>query len=771
MVQVAKVCFFSEISISAICSDKGGILIVNKNRMKRTSLTAKRGVIILGLLTVFVMGVLICRVGYLTLIKGDEYKKKAEVQQLSVSTLDASRGTIYDCNMRVLAQSASVWLCHINPSKVTDENREAVIKGLSNILEVDADKLRSDIEANSDRGYLKVKSEVEYNKKSELINYIVDNKLTDVIFFDPDTKRYYPDGTLASTVLGFTGSDGNGLIGLEYYYDKELQGTNGRVVTAQDGKQTELDNAYEVTYDPINGENFVLTLNSEIQTILRNALKTAYVDNDAANVYGIVMNTKTGAILAQCNYPDYDSNNPYDITDEHVLETIEKETDKDKKDELINDAYFSQWKNKSIADFYYPGSVFKVFLVSAALEEGVITDSTQYNCTGTISIDDRTVKDYNPIGHGLQTPRELLVNSCNTFSVVVGQKLGIERFYKYFEAFGFTEKTGVDLSGEGQPAVGVTYHSPDVSFSNSDLISSSFGQSNAMTPLQIITAVSAIGNGGKLMTPYIVKKTVDKAGNTIRETEPKVKRQVISESTASLVSSYMEDVVKDGTGKNAYVSGYRVAGKTGTSEKVGSEDTAYVASFAGFAPCEDPEISVIIVIDEPKAGSYSGGVIASPVAGEVFEKSLRYLGIEPRYSEEELEKLSEPAPDLIGMTVDEAKAALSHSGHGTKITGTGNTVTAQSPEPGRTMPGNGIIILYTDDNAKKETGIVPDFTGVSVSQANQLAMNSGFNIKVSGSSSSGSEVLAYRQEYAAGTELELGSIITVYFKTVTGIID
>ena len=746
--------------------------MAEKNSSMRTDTeTAKRGVLLLFALAGVLMTLCALRIGYLSVIKGDEYKQKAEAQQLSVSTLNATRGTIYDSDMNVLAQSASVWLVYVNPSKVTDENRDLVLKGLSDILGLDQKEMREKIAANADYGYLKVKGQVEYAEKTELSTYISDNELGGVINIDPDTKRYYPNGSLASTILGFTGNDGNGLYGLEYYYDDELRGTDGRIVTAKDGMQTELDNSFETTYDAIQGTNFVLTINSEIQTILENALRTALIENAASNVYGIVMNTKTGAILAEANLPDYDPNDPDTISDEMTLAKIDAIKDEKEKAQAVSEARFSQWKNKCIADFYEPGSVFKVFLVSGALEEGAITDETSYYCGGTIDIVDRTVKDFTPTGHGYETPRTLLVNSCNTFSVYVGQRMGIDLFYKYFEAFGFTEKTGIDLGGEGIPLPDVTYHSPEISFSTSDLASSSFGQSISVTPLQIITAVSAIGNGGKLMKPFIVAKKLDDAGNIISETQPVVKRQVISETTANLVASYMEDVVKGGTGTNAYVPGYHVAGKTGTSEKLNTEETVYLASFAGFAPREDPEISVAVIIDEPSADSYSGGVIAAPVAGEIFEKTLRYLGVEPSYSEEELASLTVPAPDLEGMEVDEAERKAYENDFSVRIVGDGSTVIAQAPEAGRSTPGSGVIVLYTEEGYTPEMTEVPDFTGLSIWQANQLAVNCGLNIRISGGAYENSDVEAYKQDYEAGTEVELGTFVTISFRTNLGIVD
>ncbi|MBQ7687595.1 MAG: stage V sporulation protein D [Clostridia bacterium] len=742
-----------------------------KNEMKSSSLTARRGVILMVLIAALAFGGCIVRIAYLTLVKGESYREKAEAQQLSVTTLEAARGTIYDCNMNVLAQSASVWMVYINPSKVTDDNRNDVLTVLCENLHLDRAELTEKIAAHAESNYLKIKGEVEYAEKTALVDAIYANKLTNVIFIDGDTKRYYPNGSLASTILGFTGTDGNGLYGLEYLYDEVLTGTNGRTVTAKDGVQFELENAYEVTYDAEQGVSLQLTIDSEIQTILEEALANALEETQAKNVYGIVMNTKTGALLAVANLPDYDPNDPYGVLYESLTAYFEENGTETEKADPVAAARIEQWKNKSIADFYYPGSVYKVFLVSGAYEEGVINDNTQYTCYGTITVGERHIKDFYTTGHGLETPCTLLVNSCNTFAVHVGQMMGAELYFKYFQAFGFSERTNVDLSGESSPAVGITYHDPDVSFTYSDLASASFGQSIAVTPLQIVTAVSAIGNGGKLMQPYVVEREIDFQGNTVSVTEPVVKRQVISERTASTVAGWMEKVVSDGTGKNAYVAGYRVAGKTGTSEKLGSSDTAYIGSFAGFAPANDPEISIVIIIDEPRGANYSGGVIAAPVAGEVIERTLQYLGVEPTYTENDISTMTIAAPALTGLPLAEAQEKLNGYDYTVRIVGDGETVVAQCPESGRYTPVNGVIVLYTQQNLEKEQTDVPDFTGLTVYQANKLAVNSSLNIRISGSGADESSVVAYKQDVEAGAVVESGSIVTVSFRTTSGVHD
>lgn len=751
-------------------------------RMNSLSLTARRGVILLVIVAVIGMGACVCRVLWLSVFGAEKYREKAENQQLSVKSVEAGRGTIYDSNMNILAQSASVWLVYVNPSNVTDDtvqsdgtvkegNKNLVVNGLSSILGVDADKLRTAIEERSKYGYYKVKGKVELTERNALLEYIKANKLGNVIFTDPDTKRYYPNSELASTLMGFTGTDGNGLFGLEYYYDDVLTGTDGRIITAKNGLQSEMPNAHEETIEPSNGNSIVLALDSEIQTILQDALKTALEETNAKNVYGIVMETKTGAVLAAANLPDYNPNNPYDVLYPELIEYFKENGKEDEKENPEAAARNEQWINKSFSAFYHPGSVYKVFLVSGALEEGVITPETTYNCTGTIQAAGRTIKDYYTTGHGIETPSTLLVNSCNCFSVFVGQKMGVDLYYKYFEAFGFTEKTGIDSSGDIKPTAGVTYHDPDISFTASDLASASFGQSISVTPLQIITAVSAIGNGGKLMRPYVVAKQIDQNGNTVKETKPEVRRQVISESTASAVALYMNLVVKDGTGKNAYVPGYKVAGKTGTSEKLDKKEKAYIASFAGFAPYDDPDISVVIIIDEPQGANYSGGVIAAPVAGEVFEKVLKYRGVAPVYSDDEIAAMTVSTPNVVGNSIEEAKKTLEADGYTVRVIGNGDSVVSQSPEEGKSTPANGFVAVYTEDGVDAEKVKVPDFTGMTVSEVNRVAVSFGLNVRISGSASESAGVVAYKQDKEKDTEVDLGSVITVYFRTTSGVHD
>lgn len=707
------------------------------------------------------------RLFWIQVVNGETYKAKAQNQQLSDTIINAERGTIYDSNLNVLAQSASAWLVYINPSKIKDEAQgELIANGLSEILEVDIEKIKTSI-SHKDYGYEKIKGQIEYNKKEEVNNFINENNLYGIVNIDPDTKRYYPYANFASTVLGFTGSEDTGRSGIELKYNDELTGVAGRVITAKNAQSGTMPNEFETTYDAQQGTSLVLTIDNVIQYSLEKGLEQAVIDNKATSAYGIVMEVDTGAVLAMSTKPDYNLNLPNTITDEKLIEKINDITDEKEKATEYNNALFSLWRNKAISDTYEPGSVFKIITLSAALDSGALTPKFTYTCKGSIKVAGNTIRCHRAGGHGTQDLETGLVNSCNPFFVTVGQTTGSKEFYKYFEAFGFSEKSGIDLPAEATPVANVTYYTGD-RLGISELSSCSFGQTFQVSAIQMITAVSAIANGGHLMTPYIVKSMLDNDGNTVYNAEPQEKRQVISETTSKTVTSMMEEVVKRGTGKNAYIAGYRVAGKTGTSEKL-IKDDEYIASFVGFAPANDPKIAVLIIIDEPQVYNHGGGAIAAPVANEVLEQSLRYLNVVPVYTDEELAQLSASAPDVTGLSSTDAKRTLQNQGFGSRVVGNGEKVLAQNPLGGHTLPKNGVIILYTEGGTSS-TGTIPDLTGLSISEANHRAVNAGFNIRISGSSLDG-EVKSYRQSIAPSTKAELGTIVTVYFKTNTGVED
>lgn len=699
---------------------------------------------------------------YAGLINGEENRLKAERNQLSDTQIAAERGTIYDSNMNVLAKSASAWLVYINPSQIKDDTqKELVVNGLSQILGVDADSVRTKAEKTK-TGYQKIAGEVETDVKEALEAYIdenSDNKLSTIIGIDPDTKRYYPYSSFASTIIGFTNSDDQGVGGIEMQYDDDLTGVSGRIITAKNAQQGSMSSDYETTYDAKPGESLVLTIDEVIQYYLEQGLEQALVDTGAKYAYGIVMDTDTGAILGMTSKPDFDLNNPRKISNAALSETIAAITDDTQRAQETTNALYAQWRNRTISDTYEPGSVFKTVVVSAALEEGVVDLNTTYTCTGGIQVADNYQRCWKPGGHGHETLTQGLMNSCNPFFITIGQSLGEERFYKYFEAFGFTEKTGIDLPAEAKPVAGKTYHALE-SMGISELSSSSFGQTFQVSPIQMITAVNTIANGGKLMQPYVVDSKLDSDGNVVYKTTPTGKRQVISEKTASTVADMMEQVVSIGTGKNAYVAGYHVAGKTGTSEKIGIEG-AYIASFAGFAPADNPEISILIAIDEP-TGEHGGGAVAAPIAGMLLEKIMTYLNVEPQYEDDELSNISSVAPSLVGKSVGDAK--VSAAKFTVKVVGSGTKVISQTPAAGQQMRTGGVIVVYTEENAAKQTATVPNLCNMSMSQANSAAVNAGFNIRLSGTTNSG-EVLSYKQSVNAGEEAEIGSVITVYFKS------
>lgn len=709
-----------------------------------------------------------------SIIKGNEYRQQAEMQQMSDTTVAAPRGKIYDRNMNILAQSASAWLLCATPANVSDkEEAEKIAKYLSKLLSINKKTLLNKLN-NKESKYAELKKQVTAVQKEKIDKFISENYLGGVLYFTASSMRYYPKNNFASTILGFTNVDGEGKAGIELAYDEELTGTPGRIITAKDANSNNMGSEYESIVDAEDGEGLVLTIDSNIQYYLEKALAEGMVDYETKGAYGIVMDVKTGAVLAMANKPDYDANDAYSVYDEKILEEIKKIEDDGERTQAYNNALYSQWNNKGVSFVYEPGSVFKIFTLAAGLEEGVVSEQTSYCCTGVYNIGGWDIHCAHREGHGTQSMRQGLMNSCNPFFIYVGQKLGTERYFKYFEAFGFTEKTGIDLPGEAVPQAGATYHAKET-FSNVNLASTSFGQTVKISPIQIITAACAIANGGKLMQPYIVAGTVDGDGNVISTTEPVVKRQVISESTAKTVCSMMESVVSDGTGRNAYIAGYRVAGKTATSQKIQESNEAekqiWSGSFVCFAPADDPQVACLIVMDEPQGVYYGGSVIAAPVAKQVMEEALVYLNIEPSYSDSELESAASSAPKLVGESVSQAKQTAANQGYSTKVIGDGDNVISQTPAAGQKIPKGGVIILYTDGSPTSSKVKVPNFTGMSISSVNQLAVSTGINITFSGPSYKTSSMRAYKQSVDEGEEIEAGSSITVYFKELSGVED
>lgn len=731
---------------------------------KASKAMEKRSLKALVLFGIVLLG-LIGNLFWIQIVKGDEYRLKAERNQLSDTVIAANRGTIYDSNMKVIAQSASAWLVYINPSRITtDEQKKLLVDVFVDIFGLDEETVSKKVN-RKDSGYEKIIGKIDNKKKEELLTYISKQKgkkLNEIIGIDPDTKRYYPLGSFASTIIGFTGSEDAGRAGLELKYNDSLTGEAGRIITAKNARNGKMPNDYETVFDAQQGYSLVLTIDEVIQYYLEQQLSQAVTETQAKYAYGIVMDVKTGAILGMSTMPDYDLNSPYKVHSNSVIEEIKEIEDDKERQKAETNALYAQWRNRTISDTYEPGSVYKLFVAAAALEEGIMTVDTTYNCSGTIRVANYNQNCFNHKAHGTQTVAEALPNSCNTFFITMGQKMGKETFSKYFEAFGFTETTGIDLPSEAKPVAGKTYY-PVEKMGIAELSSASFGQTFQVTPIQMITAVASLGNGGKLMRPYIVSKVLDDEGNIISETEPFVKRQVVSEKTADIMTELMEQVCVWGTAKNAYVAGYHIAGKTGTSEKIGANaKDENVASFAGFAPANNPQIAVFIALDEPQYYA-TGGSGAAPVAGRIFENILAYLNVDPEYSDEEFAKATVTAPNLIGESVETVKSKA--TGFTVKIVGEGSTVISQMPSASQSMPKGGVIVVYTEENAEKQTTIVPELTGLTLTEANRVAINAGFNIKVAGTTQGAGQMLSYKQSVAAGTPAETGYVITVYFRS------
>ena len=708
------------------------------------------------------------------LVKGDYYKQIAESQQLSDTKIPAHRGVIYDRNMSVLAQSATSWRIYIVPSEIDDEQtRDIVVTELSRIVGVSEDDVRAKTNRNSN--YETIKSKVDSEVKAQIEALIKSDdykkyNLNEIIGISQDAKRYYPNSTLGSTVIGFTGTDDQGLEGLESFYDKYLTGVAGRVITAVNGVQGEMPNSYETIIDPQQGYSLVLTVDETLQYYLEKHLEDAMEETKSKGAYGIMMDVKTGAILAMSAKPDYDLNSPWDIIDSVTMDNINL-LDEDERAEAINAAVREQWRNSTISDTYQPGSVFKIITAAAAMEEGLVALNEHFSCPGYTVVAGRRINCHKLVGHGDESFIEGLMNSCNPVFIDVGLRLGVDTFMDYFDAFGLNDRTGIDLPGE---ASSITHEKLGVQMGVSELASCSFGQTFQVTPIQMITAVASVANGGKLMQPYIVQSVIDENGNTVSTTEPTVKNQVISAETASTLCSMLEMVVSQGGGKNAYVPGYRIAGKTGTSEKIGEsgegEAMKYIASFVGFAPADDPEVILLVILDEPSGYSHMGGTIAAPLAAEIFSDALAYLNVDVQYTEEELKNLNISVLNVVGQNVSSAKSSLSSYGFNVKVVGNGSTVISQTPSAYTTVSKRGTVVLYTENTSARVVEM-PDLTGYTVSQVNRIMSDLELNTVFTGGSLSSGEAVAYSQSIAPGTRIEIGSTVTVSFRHISGVDD
>lgn len=726
--------------------------------------------------------VLAARLYYLQIVRHDELEARAIAQQVRETTVSAPRGTIYDAKGEVLAMSAGVDTIYLSPAEIAQNNEDAgaIAAGLAEILGLDYDAVYAKTQ-NTRSWYEVVARKVEEDVATAVREFKEEGGYTG-IKLEADTKRYYPNGSLAAHVIGFVGTDNTGLGGIEAKYDKVLSGTNGYVMRSTTAAGTDmLYTSWEDYFDAVPGSDMVLTIDAGIQYYVEKHLAQAVEDYDIQNgAAAICMEVDTGAILAMASLGNFDLNDYQTISGEAMAEIDAAASGDAERAELIAAAQQLQWRNKAISDTYEPGSTFKIITLAMALEEGVVDMNSSFYCGGSTSVLGRNtpVRCWKSGGHGSQTLAQAVQHSCNVAFVNIGQRIGEERFYDYAEAFGFFERTGdssaqltgttgIDLGGES----GSIWWSEDV-FCNpenlSQLAAASFGQTFNITPLQLITAVSACVNGGYLMQPYLVQSTTSPDG-AVTEHDSTPVRQVISEETSAKVRQILEQVVGDsteGTGRNAYVAGYRIGGKTGTSTKTTEEiagNKEYIVSFIGFAPADDPQIALLVLLDNPssESGIYvSGGQMAAPVVGKMMADILPYLGLEPEYSDSELQTMDRAVPDVMGLSIAEAQSKLAESGLSCRVIGSGGAVTSQLPAANSVIASGSEVLLYADA-APTGGGSVPNLNGMTYSQAREALAAMGLFIGSDSSVTDADNQLVSGQDIRAGTSAKAGTVITV----------
>ena len=733
----------------------------NENVRRANRIIQTRSFVLMILMGVVMFVLLFFRLFDLQITRHEELQGKAVNQQTRRTVVTANRGTIYDAGGNILAISSSAETIILSPLEIDNAvndtedpvswTKESLAAGLAEILGKDASAIRKRMD-NVKSQYEVIQLRADEDTAAKVRSYVDENKIAGVHLV-ADTKRYYPYGSLAAQVIGFVGDENTGLYGLEAYYEKELEGQSGLVISSKDQAENDMLYTYEQYFAAKNGSDLTLTLDTTIQYYLEKGIESMVDKFSAANgASGIVMDAKTGGILAMASYPNYDLNDFLTVSDQTLQERIER------GESTVADMQLLQWRNKALNDTYEPGSTFKILTLSAALEEGVVDKTTTVNCGGSVNISGYTIHCSNKNGHGLQTLVQSVGNSCNPAFINYGLRIGSEKFYEYMRSFGLMNTTGIDLGGE---AVGV--FAADSSFTQLDLACYAFGQNFTVTPLALIAAQAACVNGGYLHTPYLVERIADSDGNVTYRHDDTPVRQVISEQTSATVRECLEYVVASGTGKNGQVAGYRIGGKTGTADKGQTGDV--VVSFLCFAPADDPQVIMLITMDTPSraTGTYvSGGNMVAPTASTVMAEILPYLGVEPSYSAEELLGMDTTVPNVIGMSVEEAKAKLKDRALSYKIVGDGETITDQTPAGGAIIPGKSSVILYVGEEKSMDKCVVPHLIGKTPSEANTTATAAGLLIRFSGTTGSeSSSVRVLSQSIDEGTEVEAGTVITV----------
>ena len=780
----------------------------NREQNQRANRTILRRTLVLMVLCGVIAFVpLIGTLYHLMITEHDYYNEKAIKNQTRSTNLTATRGVIYDANMNVLASSSTVETVFIDPNEIAEQMKQPensnlldqIARGLGEILDVEPSFVYEQA-ADKQYRYKVIKRKISEELADEVRAFISENSITGV-YLETDLKRYYPNSSLAAQALGFVSSDNNGSEGLEAYYNEELSGTAGKVVTSKGNYGSEMLYTYEKYYDASDGSSLITTIDSTVQAYVEKNLQNAIDKYDIKNgAFCIVMDVNTGEIKAMATLGSYDPNNYLEIYDDTTALLLENERaaalalpeasaayeaaiETYKQD--VAAARMAQWRNRCVSDGYEPGSTFKLITLASALDSGAVTLNDSFYCGGQEKFTGREqiLNCWKSAGHGAQTTAQALGNSCNIAFGHIGLRMGGDTFYDYLKSFGVMEKTGVDLPGE---ASGLFYErkylNDPANYGTSYLITSSFGQSFRITPMQLVRAVAAIVNGGYVLEPYIVSEVVDADGNTVEINEKTILRQVISQQTSETMRTLMEQVVTEGTASAARTPGYRVGGKTGTSEKLdeydenGQQVKDKIVSFVGVAPIDDPKYVVLVALDTPAYsensekytvhGMYiSGGLMAAPTVRDIFLDILPYLGVEPDYGSEDIRGVNFTVPDVIGMDETEAGELLAEKTITYRVVGTGSVVTDQLPVAGSQVPGNSQIILYMGAEKQATRVEVPDFIGCSVADVNYLASNAGLYVQAKGTDRTDVYVLAAYQDIDPGTEVDRGTTITVEFSS------
>ena len=742
--------------------------------LKLTQGMKKRILAILMILCIGITGIVSGVLFKVSVIDSKELSAMATDQQQSSFDIKAKRGTIYDRNNKVLAQSTTVWDVIISPGDIEKnepENREFICKGISDILGVKYETLTEACKDTASRYYV-VKKKVDRSTVEKINNFVLKNNLNRYsVYTVENSERSYPNGTLAASVLGFVNENEEGY-GIEAYYNSYLKGTDGRVITTTDAHGNAMPYDYSARYSAKDGNSLVLTIDETLQYYLEKNLEITVSQHKLANrSTGIIMNAKTGAIVAMATSPGFDPNDPSNVYFESDKLTLAKmSADKKTEEEILakkQEIWGKQWQNKAVSELYIPGSVFKMFTCASALEEEVVSLDSTFECSGIADVAGTKIRCWNVGGHGVSNLTEAMIRSCNPAFIKIGQLLGVEKFSKYFEAFGFTEKTGIDLPGEAD-----SLYVKESDMGIVELSSSAFGQTTKVTPIQMVTAAAAVVNGGKLVTPYVVDKIIDSDGNVVKSAQTVVRRQVISEETSATMRKILEDVVTANGGGNAYMSGYRIGGKSGTSEKIDDYNSGktpelrYVATFCAIVPIDDPEYVMLVVCDEPTSGYIYGSAIAAPVVSAVFKEGLEYMGIYPQYTADELAQQDVTVPWVGGYNSIRAEAQLTAAGLKAEYIGStdGTEVTGQVPSAGTVMPSGSTVMLYMGDIPLSDyrMSTVPNVIGMTVEKANKALSEAGLNISITGAAT-GSEAKAVSQSVNSGLVVYRGSVIEVNF--------